>query len=174
VSVVLPAAAHCCCWHRVANAPPSAIERRPQLLSREVHRVDDVVRAGWEDIVVVGIPGSACTDVVDRVNAATLGKRVAAPVDARNDRRCGVLLGLMAGGGGHSHQCEQHGPHTTNPRARRHPSARASSREKGGSGAAGSIPFLLLPFRSPPLKLPLPGLELIRSAPVGAVRGRGP
>ena len=48
-----------------------------------------------------------------------------------------------------------------------------SSREKGGSGAARSIPFLLLPFRSKPLKLPLPGLELIRSAPVGAVRGRG-
>ena len=45
-----------------------------------------------------------------------------------------------------------------------------SSREKGCSGAARSIPFLLLPFRSKPLKLPLPGLELIRSAPVG---GRG-
>ena len=50
----------------------------------------------------------------------------------------------------------------------------ASSREKGGSGPARSIPFLLLPFGSPPLKLPLSGLELIRSAPVGAVRGRGP
>ena len=48
-----------------------------------------------------------------------------------------------------------------------------SSREKGGSGPARSIPFLLLPFGSPPLKLPLSGLELIRSAPVGAVRGRG-
>ena len=48
-----------------------------------------------------------------------------------------------------------------------------SSREKGGSGSARSIPFLLLPFGSPPLKLPLSGLELIRSAPVGAVRGRG-
>ena len=52
-------------------------------------------------------------------------------------------------------------------------SGELSSREKGGSGSARSIPFLLLPFISPPLKLPLPGLELIRSAPVGAVRGRG-
>lgn len=36
-----------------------------------------------------------------------------------------------------------------------------SSREKDGSGLARSIPFLLLPFGSPPVKLPLPGLELI-------------
>ena len=49
-----------------------------------------------------------------------------------------------------------------------------SSREKGCSGSARPSPFLLLPFGSPPLRLPLPGLELIRSAPVGAVRGRGP
>ena len=54
-----------------------------------------------------------------------------------------------------------------------HSRAAGSSREKGGSGPARSIPFLLLPFGSPPLKLPLPGLELIRSTPVGAVRGRG-
>jgi hypothetical protein len=35
----------------------------------------------------------------------------------------------------------------------------SSSREKGGSGAARSIPFLLLPFRSKPLRLPLPRIS---------------
>ena len=55
----------------------------------------------------------------------------------------------------------------------RHYVLQAAPRPEKGSPPTRSIPFLLLPFGSPPLKLPLPGLELIRSAPVGAVRGRG-
>ena len=36
-----------------------------------------------------------------------------------------------------------------------------------------TVPFLLLISGSPPLKLPLSGLETIRSAPVGPLEGVG-